>query len=619
MATEVLVKEPGHTEKGPGRRSASPTSVDPAVLESTAWQELCRRFLRHHRSPLNVLFHLLTTPLALLGVYILIGWLDPWLMVGIAAAQVVLVACLTPVAISVLHALVCGAVGLAAYQVQAGPFVGVCCFVVGYCLQDAAHWLVKESTYQSSYRNEARWGQAFLEHTLLLLPVLLTLALRSRQSPLRMLVARKPVLKTKLNAQSQRQDFEQVLDWVRANQTTSEQSTHWWQSDLDDQAAGALRRLSRDPQLINKIRRFHGAGYGVEPVSGMNEVYLTGPSKQATSDTVFYRGHVDGPWAVFPGARLYRCMLALNQNLEVTTHFPMASLRYSVPDGHRLEHGDAVAFDFNRELHYITRNPDPRQSESRINLKLHFVAYPVRLAWYGKLLAAMTTWYDQRARELFLETIQPTGWWAALKTQWVLGWTKLFELAVRFVGWTNLAFLVAVGLVSMLMSDWRIWLAATSFVHYAIYLGTLQERTPVSFGTFKRDAVFFKTVSLLQLFAVYAMGFQKDWGSLLGVIGGFTLAGYAAVVLGPTRTLFSSELGLEPPERISRFPYGVIPHPMILGALIGIACMLGASPVREQFGWLIAGHLIAYGLVLGQEIRLSGRRLTAMVPATEDS
>jgi hypothetical protein len=226
----------------------------------------------------------------------------------------------------------------------------------------------------------------------------------------------------------------------------------------------------------------------------------------------------------------------------------------------------------------------------------------------------MTTWYDQRARELFLDTIKPTGWWAAVKTRWVLGWTKVFELAVRFVGWTNLAFLAVVGLVAFLLGDWRIWLVATSFVHYAIYLGTLQERTPVSFGTFQRDAMLFKCVSMTQLFVVYAIGFQSDWGSLLGVFVGFALAGYAAAVLGPTRTLFSSELGLEPAERITRFPYGVIPHPMILGAMLGIASMLGVAQVREQYSWLIAGHLVAYALVLGQELRLSRRRLNANSP-----
>ena len=81
------------------------------------------------------------------------------------------------------------------------------------------------------------------------------------------------------------------------------------------------------------IRRFHGTGYKVHPVLGMNELYVTGPPKQSTSDTVFYMGHVDGPWSVFPGARLYRCMVAASENAEVTTHFPMIGADYAHPEG----------------------------------------------------------------------------------------------------------------------------------------------------------------------------------------------------------------------------------------------------------------------------------------------
>ncbi|MCS7467733.1 phosphatidylethanolamine N-methyltransferase family protein [Stieleria sp. ICT_E10.1] len=323
-------------------------------------------------------------------------------------------------------------------------------------------------------------------------------------------------------------------------------------------------------------------------------------------------GHVDGPWAIFPGARLYRCMLSLNQNLEVTTHFPMSNPDYGEPESHRLQHGDAVAFDFNRELHYITRRVDARQTEPRVNLKLHFVAYPRGMRWYGNLLGRLTTWYDIRARNLFVMTINPDGTLLAIKARWVLGWTRLFELAVRFCGWTNLAYVATAMLLSIVFGNVTILIAATSFVHYAIYVGTLQEQTPVSFGTFRRDAMLFKTLAMTQLLGLYAWNFDHHYGSLALVLAGFALAGYAARVLGMRRTLFSAELGFDAPQRVARFPYGTIGHPMILGAMIGIGGMALAEGFRNDYGWLIAGHIACYALVLVHEVKMRNRRACAL-------
>ncbi|MEM0926275.1 MAG: hypothetical protein AAGJ83_09595, partial [Planctomycetota bacterium] len=369
--------------------------------------------------------------------------------------------------------------------------------------------------------------------------------------------------------------------------------------------------------LIRRIESFHGPGYAVEPVRGMNEIYVTGPMKKHSSDTVFYIGHVDGPWAVFPGATLYRCMLALNENREVTTHYPMSTPFGAPPESHRLEHGDAVAFDFNRELHYITREPDPEQVEPRVNLKLHFVAYPASIPWYGRLLAKLTTMYDIKARQLFLHTIEPDGWWASLKTRWVLGWTRIFEGIVQSIGWTNLTFAIAVFAVAALIGSWNFALVLLSFTHYGIYMGTLAERSRVSFGTFQRDAMFFKTLSMTMLVGTYvAMAFNESggqfdhWYKYLPVVLGFSLAGYAARVLGMNRTLFSAELGFDTAARVNRFPYGTIPHPMIAGAVFAIGSMLWVQPMREQFAWLIAVHIICYGFVLLQET-VHSRKLTA--------
>ncbi len=183
---------------------------------------------------------------------------------------------------------------------------------------------------------------------------------------------------------------------------------------------------------------------------------------------------------------------------------------------------------------------------------------------------------------------------------------------MRFCGWTNLAYVATAMLLSVAFGNVTIWIAATSFVHYAIYVGTLQERTPVSFGTFRRDAMFFITLVMTQLLGLYAWNFEHQYGSLALVVAGFALAGYAAHVLGMRRTLFSAELGFDAPQRVDRFPYGTIGHPMILGAMIGIGAMAFAEGFRNDYGWLIAAHIACYAMVLVHELKMKHRRACAL-------
>ena len=572
-----------------------------AIKPDSVWLRTCREFLKCHRRPMNVGLHVVTTPMGMVGFLGLVGWISPTTIVVVAAIYLLAIWPLIPTKTWCVTTALVTAMAAGTVWWSPGIWMALSTLVVGYVGQELAHVVSGERTLQSTYIRSGDRLQRFVEHTLLLLPVLLVVAARRNQSPLRLFVARKAVLATKLTEPRQVDDLHAIRHWVREAHPTVEQSTHWWQSDLDADAGDAFDRLSHDASLMSMIRRFHGTGYTVRPVLGMNELYVTGPPKKRTSDTVFYMGHVDGPWAVFPGARLYRCMLATNPNLEVTTHYPMLGTDYDKPEGYRLENGDAVAFDFNRELHYITRVPSAEQVEPRVNLKLHFVAYPTAMPWYGNLLARLTTDYDVRARNLFLKTIAPDSRIAKWKAGWVLGWTKTFELAVRHLGWTNLAFLALVAVVSLAARSFTLFLLATSFIHYLIYLGTFRERGPVAFGTFKRNAFFFKSISMASLFGIYLSNFEGNFDSLAIVAAGFGLAIYATYVLGINRTYFSAELGYDAPKRITRWPYGWIPHPMIIGAMCGIAGMLLVPAVLANYGWLVLGHLACYLAVLMQE------------------
>ena len=76
----------------------------------------------------------------------------------------------------------------------------------------------------------------------------------------------------------------------------------------------------------------------------MNEIYVASSNAGISSDGVFYTRHVDGPFSVFPLCSVYRCVVAVNFNREIETRFPQLPLNLT------LSSGDAVAFDYNREV-----------------------------------------------------------------------------------------------------------------------------------------------------------------------------------------------------------------------------------------------------------------------------
>jgi protein-S-isoprenylcysteine O-methyltransferase Ste14 len=91
--------------------------------------------------------------------------------------------------------------------------------------------------------------------------------------------------------------------------------------------------------------------------------------------------------------------------------------------------------------------------------------------------------------------------------------------------------------------------------------------------------------------------------SLVGI--GVALSMWAASTLGFERTYFAVELGLVPPSRVGSGPYGLVPHPMITGAVIAL---LGAhiSPgLAEAWPRLVPGHVALYLVHLAQEVRLA--------------
>ena len=574
-----------------------------AASRLAAWHRLLPEFHATHTQPLNVGLHLITTPMGLLGALGLTqALLGVQTMLTIAAAYTLITAVFVPLRTTLLTTLSMAVLVAAAFVWQPGWIAALVVLVIGWVAQELAHVFTGEQTLQSTYMNQQRWWVSLSEHTFFLLPLVLVAGIRCGRSLLGIFVPRSAVFKSSLEGPAWEEHLSRMRDFVARTDLDETITMHCWQKDLEPAERESFETLASAAPIIDQIRAFHGEGCQVDLLRDMNEVYVAAPPQKLSSDTVFYTPHIDGPWTIFPFAAVYRCILAVNENKHVHTHFPLNGPSLAVPESHTLTTGDAVAFDYNREPHYIT-NDYAENKNRRISLKLHYVVYPKSLGPWGRWLGTLSTAYNTRARQLFLDTIAPDSLFDKAKAAGVVATTFLFESIARFCGWAELLYVALLALISFVMGDLRMLLAGTSFIHYLLYIGALADPQNVSFGKFKRNAVFFKTLALAQLAGwwLYLGGYQSPL-SIVCITAGYGLATWASVVLGLNRTYYGEELGKCEPKRIHQAPYGVIPHPMILGAAVGLSGFHLASPFRESIPWVIPIHLAFYAIVIVQEM-----------------
>jgi Phospholipid methyltransferase len=215
-------------------------------------------------------------------------------------------------------------------------------------------------------------------------------------------------------------------------------------------------------------------------------------------------------------------------------------------------------------------------------------------------------------------TIRSDGPWTAAALDFAAGPLARRRRAMRptavglwfvdHVGADNALYTLLVVAASAAAASITLFVAATSFVHYAIYVSTYARRRGVDHGAFLRDAVYFKALSMASLAWIVAA--SPPWSGVGGalIVAGVALSLRAALVLGVERTYFGVELGRVAPLRIERFPYGTIPHPMIVGAiaaLVGVGLQPG---VYTSWPWLVPAHVVAYSIHLAQEVSASTAR-----------
>ena len=644
------------------------------------------KFGAYHLSSGNVDAHLLTTCLGLLGVAGLVtracvaasrfsrggagavcderhsgargAAFGLWVVYGL-----LLLVSDVPLGLAAVSAGAVLSVGVVSCKLDVGWVAAFALVGLGYGLQDVAHWYYGEETYQANSWAQGGLGvsavlELFLEHCFYLLPLTLSCASEGSKAVVALLplvvaawgninidsdsawglpfsAKKSRLLVGKFREKDDVADLATVRAWCVAKGPEDEMTSHWWASDLDEAAGAAFQRLVASRCVDDLFRsKFSERGYVLEPVHGMNELYVSAPVKRAeaakNSDDVFFTEHVDGPYCFFPFASVFRCIVAVDANVPgYVTHFPNAHRSVEARDG------DILAFDFHRESHFITMKPqgafspenqdalekDPTQ-KWRMVLKLHYAVAPTGLWWCaGKGLHWLSTKYNEAFRALFLATIKPEGLWNKFVADvGVNGATVAYNAMEKYCGFGNIVAYATLGALAANLRSYPVFLYATQFLHYLRYISTYYVRKDVAFGTFKRDVLVFKSVALLQLFALYVAPFLPGGGhlaqdlctraepcfrpdSLVLVAAGYFVSIAATTALGVDGTYFGIELGVVKADYkfVTQFPYNVLPHPMILGQVVALLGVHIVPQIRRRFPLLVPIHVALYLTHLCQE------------------
>jgi hypothetical protein len=154
--------------------------------------------------------------------------------------------------------------------------------------------------------------------------------------------------------------------------------------------------------ILRKMSHFY-PGCIIESIDEMNEIYITAIGSVG-SDRVFETEHLDGPFFFLPFCTVLRCVFALRGNKSIITKFPTENIPIV------LHTNEFVAFDYNRDAHFIWKDPNIDDNGKRILLKLHYLLAPQFVPRpIINLYKNIHIRYNQFMRRLFLESQKETA------------------------------------------------------------------------------------------------------------------------------------------------------------------------------------------------------------------
>ena len=449
-------------------------------------------FIQHHQSSLNVICHLITTPVGMFSSICICNQItNPCIVYTLLYIYGYSLINTTPVHIWCSCILIINFMVYISNMVEISMIYLVLMLLSSMYLQDISHYLCNEPTYYSTYYSIdfgfIHFIRNYMNHMYYLLPCLLSNFECMKSIYAQLFVASNNVVYGKVNTHH----LLTIHKWVIENKNLSkDNTTHWWYTELHDEEKTAFEEIMNSQEIHSIFRKTYRSNHWtIESVEKMNEIYVASEKHTQNSDTVFFMKHIDGPWyLLFPFCKVYRCILAINENNRISTIFPNIDRTYT------LTRGDFVGFDFNREIHYIKTNKDAVDAERRITLKLHYAVYPKWFKLFGKMLKQLTTIYDIGARQLFLATIKPNDSKTRTMSKSILYVTHLTYLIENNIGFYNIALLMFTYMVNK-----DLFMMILNYNVYMINIFSKIHTENISIGINQRNITFYKFSSKIML------------------------------------------------------------------------------------------------------------------------
>jgi hypothetical protein len=172
---------------------------------------------------------------------------------------------------------------------------------------------------------------------------------------------------------------------------------HRYLDESDEETRAVATRLSMDTSILSAIVEKYPYHFP-HPISKMNELYVSAIGSGG-SDRVFETPHIDGMFAWLPRCHVLRCVVALQGNESVCTSFKFPDETYV------LTTGSFLAFDYNRDIHYIWKKGSVEDTSKRVIMKLHYLMAPKGMpTMMVDAYRGIHTYYNAGLRRLFLKS-----------------------------------------------------------------------------------------------------------------------------------------------------------------------------------------------------------------------
>lgn len=296
-------------------------------------------------------------------------------------------------------------------------------------------------------------------------------------------------------------DIDRLRNWVISQNPIKDNSSHWWYSELPGDISLLYSKIARNQNIIDMLVK--NTQCNVDIINDMNEIYVSAPQKDShtTSDKIFYTKHIDGPYYLFPFASCYRVILGLDNNSNVITCFNM------IPEDITVAKGDAVAFDFHRECHYIynkTSNAIDKAANMndgyRVVLKIHYCIYPWWAYYFGKTLSRLSINYNRNFRNLFLYTLNAEDKYKKYLAYSMILTTQIFHNIEYYIGYNNISFAFFLYCIGY-MTHYNVFLLSCLAIHYLRKTTLAPENC--KHIALKRDIRFYYVIYSLQIYYIY--------------------------------------------------------------------------------------------------------------------